>query len=93
MATNVNRDGAETLALEALAFLAEDEDRLMRFLGQSGLEGRDLKALAGAPETLAAVLDYLLADEALAKAFCEASGTEARLLLTAQHVLGTQQIR
>ncbi|HEY3148887.1 MAG TPA: DUF3572 family protein [Dongiaceae bacterium] len=54
-----------TLALQALAWLASDEDRLVRFLNLSGLTPRGLRATATQPESLGAVLDYLLAWEPL----------------------------
>jgi hypothetical protein len=60
---------AETLALNTLAFLARDADALLRFLTLSGLEIEDLRERAGEPELLAALLDFVLADEALLTAF------------------------
>jgi hypothetical protein len=49
-----------TLGLQALAWLASDEERLVRFLNLSGLTPRGLRATATHPESLGAVLDYLL---------------------------------
>lgn len=60
---------AETLALRALAFLAGEPERLGRFLALTGIGPDRLRAAAGTPETLAAVLDYLLADESLLLTF------------------------
>src|SRR5437773_1706072 len=56
---------AEALALHALAFLAEDPERLGRFLALTGIGPADLKARAGEPEFLGGVLDHLLSDERL----------------------------
>lgn len=61
---DVRREPAETLALKALAWLAEDADRLGVFLGACGLSPADLAASADEPEFLGAVLDHLLGDEA-----------------------------
>lgn len=84
----MNRERAETLALQALTFLASDPERIERFLRISGLESATLRVRAAEPETLAAVLDYLLTDDSLAKQFCCEGGTVSRDLLTAQHILG-----
>lgn len=67
-------EDAAALALNGLAFLAEDKDRLSRFLALTGLEGEGLRAAADAPETLLAVLDHLLADESLLLVFSTAKG-------------------
>lgn len=64
-------EGAEILALQALGWLASDENRLSRFLALSGLDGTTLRAEAASRDTARAVLDFLLADEALLLDFCE----------------------
>ena len=64
-------EGAEILALQALGWLAADEDRLSRFLALSGLDGATLRAVADSRDTARAVMDFLLADEALLLDFCE----------------------
>ena len=61
---------AETLAAEALAWLAGDEERLAAFLGQSGADIDDLRRSADDPEFLAFVLDFLLGDETALVEFC-----------------------
>ncbi len=70
----MDRSAAETLALRALAWLAGDADALGHFLAGSGLGPAELRRRAAEPETLAAVLDFLLADEARLTAFCAAAG-------------------
>ena len=55
----------EILALQALAFLAADEDRLTRFLGLTGITPETLRQIAHDPAGLGAVLDYLLGWEPL----------------------------
>lgn len=62
---------AEVLAARGLAFLAEEPVRLRRFLLTSGLEPDDLRARAGSPGMLLAVLEYLAADESLLLVFAE----------------------
>lgn len=71
--TPLGREQAETLALQALGWLAGQEDLSGAFLGASGLSADELKARAGDPEFLGFVLDFLLGDEAALLAFCEAA--------------------
>lgn len=68
-AANLTREGAEALALQALAFIAGDEDRLGRFLAASGLGPAELRARVGDPTTLGFVLEFLLGDEEAVIAF------------------------
>lgn len=68
----MTRDAAETLALEALGEIASDADLLSRFLTATGLAPDELRARASDPHLLAGVLDFLMADEAAAAAFCGA---------------------
>ena len=60
----------EALAIDALGFLAEDTERLTRFLSLTGLEPGNLRAAAQEPHFLGSVLDHLMSDEALLLAFC-----------------------
>lgn len=69
-----SQESAETLALTALAWLVGNDDLLPVFLGASGASEGDLRARAGDPAFLAAVLDFLLMDDAWVIAFCDATG-------------------
>jgi hypothetical protein len=62
----------ETLALQALAFIAGDDDRLERFIGLTGIDPGSLKQIARDPAGLGAVLDYLLGWEPLLLEFAAA---------------------
>ncbi len=66
-----NRDATdpEALAIAALGFLAEDGERLNRFLALTGIEPAGIRAAAQEDGFLVSVLDYLLADEPLLLAF------------------------
>ena len=68
------------MALQALAWLASDEERLVRFLNLSGLTPRGLRATATQPESLGAVLDYLLAWEPLLRASPRSTASRRRLI-------------
>lgn len=64
------------IALQALAWLAEDADRLGQFMAASGADVTNLRAGAGDPDFLAAVLDHLLAEDHLIVAFCDQNGLD-----------------
>jgi hypothetical protein len=62
----------ETLALQALTYIAADDDRLQRFLSLTGIEPGSLRRLAQDPAGLGAVLDYVLGWEPLLLEFAAA---------------------
>jgi hypothetical protein len=65
----VTRESAEMLAIQALNFLAEDPERLGRFLAITGLEAQSLRDAAHEPNFLLGVLDHLAGDERLLTEF------------------------
>jgi hypothetical protein len=65
------KPGSEELAIAALAFIAEEPERLGRFLALSGLGPESLRAAAGQPGFLSGVLDHVLGDENLLLAFAQ----------------------
>ena len=67
--SSTDEEEAQGLAIDALAWLAEDLDRLQRFLAVSGLGPQNLRSAASEPGFLGAVLDYLAANEHLLIAF------------------------
>ena len=76
----MDRPNAEILALKALSWAATVQGTLPRFVAHSGVELDDLRRQASDPELLAALLDFLLADDSLSKAFCEEVGLESHEL-------------
>lgn len=83
----MHSEAAETFALKGLAFVVADEGLLSAFLNLSGLEPDDLRARAGEPELLAAVIDFLLSDDARLALFCEAEETTAQKVHAARRAL------
>ncbi|MBP5857330.1 DUF3572 domain-containing protein [Marivibrio halodurans] len=67
----MNRDTAETIALQAMRFVAEDEDRLGRFLALSGIGPGELRERLGDPTFQMGLLDFLLNHEPDLLAFAE----------------------
>ncbi|MEP9373146.1 DUF3572 domain-containing protein [Mesorhizobium sp. KR1-2] len=68
------REGAETIAIQALGFIASDPDLLPRFLAITGIEASAIRHAAQEPGFLAGVLQFVLAHEPTLLGFCEASG-------------------
>jgi hypothetical protein len=64
------RERAETMALNMIAFLMGDEERADGFFGTTGLAPDDLRAGVGQPAFLGGVMDYLLEREDLLVTFC-----------------------
>lgn len=62
---------AQVLALQALSFLASDEDRLSNLLLTTGLDLGALKDRAAEPAFQGGILDFLLANEPLLLAFAD----------------------
>lgn len=83
-----SRDGAEALALRALAFLAQDFERMGRFLALTGVAPHDLRRLAGEGGFQLAVLDHLAADEPLLLAFAEEERVKPERIVAARRALG-----
>ena len=84
---------AEILALEALGWLAQEEDGLPRFLAQSGMDSGDLRAAAGSPETGVAVLEFLLGHEELLLRFCETAKVEPKAIHAGLRALSKSELR
>jgi hypothetical protein len=80
-------EAAETLAIQALSFLAADAERLERFMSLSGLSPENLRAAAADPGFLVAVLDHLARDEALLVTFAESVRCEPSLVIMARNCL------
>ena len=78
---------AETLALQALAYIAGDEARLQRFLLSTGVTPDDVRRRAAEPEFLSGVFDHMLADEALLIAFAESAGLAPEKVAQARYRL------
>ena len=80
-------EDAETLALNALRFLADDPARLGRFLALTGIGPDELRDSAGEPHLLAAVLDHFLRDESLLLVFSAEQRTAPELIALAHRKL------
>ena len=73
--------------MKALAFLASEGDALERFLVLSGLHPQDLRNGVEDPQLLAAVLDFVLADDKLLDAFADGEGVDTKIVHAARRAL------
>jgi hypothetical protein len=82
------RETAETLAIEALGYIAGEPEALGRFLSISGIGPATLRRAAADPAFLAGVLDFLLSDEPLLIAFAGHAGIPPERVAKARRAFG-----
>ena len=87
-----DRQAAEQLAIQALAFLAGDAEQLGRFLALTGLGPETIRAAATARDSqfLAGVLDHIAGDDGLLTAFAEHVEVAPDRVMQARAVLAGQ---
>ena len=78
---------AEVLAIQALGFIAQDEERLGRFLALTGMGPAEIREAARERHFLAGVLDYVNGDEELLVAFADHAGIDAGTIVIARRAL------
>jgi hypothetical protein len=83
-----SREHAEQIAVAALGFLGEDEERLGRFIALSGIDPANIRALAADPAFLSGVLAHIMEDDRLAEAFASDQGLTPEGLMRAAAALG-----
>jgi hypothetical protein len=81
-------EAAEKQAILALAFLAEEPERLAPFLTATGLEAEGIRQAAQEPGFLAGVLEHILGDENLLIAFAQSAGIDPAEVARASAALG-----
>jgi hypothetical protein len=67
------QEQAETVAIQALGWMAGNDEVLGQFMGASGASIDDLRSGAGDPAFLGALLDFLMLEDAWVIAFCDAA--------------------
>lgn len=76
MKTLMNQADAEAIAIEALAWLAQDKELLPRFLTLTGIEATSIRQAAREPGFLAGVLQFFLAHEPTLLRYCADTGRD-----------------
>ncbi|MGH1447474.1 MAG: DUF3572 domain-containing protein [Cognatishimia sp.] len=84
---SLSPESAETIALQALGWLAANEELMPVFLGASGASIDDLKAQAANPEFLGSVLDFLTMDDAWVIQFCDSVSLDYTTPMMARQAL------
>lgn len=87
----ITTDEAETTALNAFSFLAQDDERLTRFLETTGLRPETIRQAVETPGFLAAVLDYVASDEPLLLDLAKALATKPERIMEARHTLSPSE--
>lgn len=82
------RKAAEALAIQALTYIAQDGERLGRFLAITGIGPAEIRAASNEPGFLGGVLDYLASDERLLLDFAATAEVEPATVDQARLVLG-----
>ncbi|MFY9771695.1 MAG: DUF3572 domain-containing protein [Xanthobacteraceae bacterium] len=83
-----SRQTAEMLAVQALAFIAEDDGRLSGFVASTGIAVQSIRDAAREPNFLAGLLEHILADENLLIAFAASAGIDPAEVARARQALG-----
>jgi hypothetical protein len=81
-------EAAETLAIQALAFLAGEPEQLGRFLAITGIGPEGIRDAAREPQFLAGILEYVAGDEPLLVAFATQIGIDPADVARACTALG-----
>ena len=85
-------NAANDIAVQALAFLAGDMERLGRFLALTGLDPTTIRQAARQQGFLVGVLDHVLGDEALLVAFAAGHDLAPQDIAEARAVLAGPQV-
>lgn len=80
-------DLAETIALQALSWLAANDELLPVFMGATGASADDLRRGAQDPTVMASVLEFITMDDAWVTEFCDTVDLPYDAPLQARQVL------
>lgn len=83
----MQQEEAQSIAITALSFLANDQKLLDRFMAISGIEGQDIRQAAASHGFFAGVLSFLLHDEPTLMDFCQNANIQPTHIIKAFTVL------
>jgi hypothetical protein len=83
----MTRELAETVAIQALGFIAGEPERLGRFLALTGIEPDSLRDAAREPNFLLGVLDHLASNETQLLEFAKELELEPEAIIKARDLL------
>ena len=87
MQRKLDQQGAESVAIQALTYLAQDSERLGRFLAETGIDPSEIREAAGQPGFLLGVLEHFCADESYLLAYAANSRTSPETVDSARQCL------
>jgi hypothetical protein len=70
----MKQESAETVALQALQWIATNEETMAAFLSASGASVTDLSKTVADPVFLGFVLDFVLSEDVRVMGFCDSIG-------------------
>ena len=85
--TLMQQEAAEIVAIQALTWLAADDEMLQSFLGATGAGVDDLRDRAQDVAFLGAILDFLLINDDWVIGFCDANGLPYSAPMSARQCL------
>ena len=89
----ISQDAAEEIGLQALTWLVGNEQLLPVFMGSTGAGETELRQGLTDPGMQAAVLEFILMDDAWVVAFCDQAGLRYEMLSQARAALpGGEQV-
>lgn len=83
----MNEQQAEVIAIQALGWLAANDELFPVFLGATGADAATVRNRAQDPDFLGSVLDFLTMDDAWVMAFCHNAGLAYDRPLAARRAL------
>ncbi len=84
---SISREGAETIGLQAVAWLAANDMLLPVFLGATGASEADFRSGLDDPTFQGSILDFILMDDAWVMEFCDSAGLDYTLVAAARAAL------
>lgn len=87
MRKRISDENAREIAISALSHIADDDDRMGRFLALTGLAPEDLRSAVNNPGFFVAVLDYFMGYEPDLLAFAEKNHMDPQMIVDARHIL------
>lgn len=83
----MTQEFAETIGMQALAWLAGHDELLPVFLGATGASLDEMKARAGDPDLLMSVLDFVCMNDVWISDFTASAGLKPEQPLAARQIL------
>ena len=78
---------AESIAVNGLGFIAAEPDYLSRFIGLTGIDAGDIRAVVNEPAFLTAILDFLMGDEKILVEFSKVANINPEHVAIARQIL------